>query len=375
MVKEAKSKQSTGLAGRLLAPLLLSLFSLALMFILLEIATRAIEARKAAAAGAAKGKSPARSWAIYDPDLGYRLRPNYNDINSYGLRDQEIQPKAGKFRILILGDSIPFYGDDIADTYPGRLEKLLGSDPELVECDVVNAGIKGYTNYQELVYLKKYGLALEPDLVGVSFCLNDLHKFLHTFEIKDGEIVAETYQFTTEAIGSVDSPLYRLARKSHFLVWLRSRLEIMQDLIEWKARDGFTFDYRPDFNTAWKDEPWKAIEEQLAEMKRVGERAGFRLFLIIFPFGDQLRRDYLARDYNYVTKPQRILKGICQRLGILALDLFNDLRRDVHLGPDRIHLTREGRALVAARIAEFLKVQQLIPSRSIAAGEKAGDRN
>jgi lysophospholipase L1-like esterase len=344
-------------AKKLLINLGLVLGALFLVFLILETGFRLMENHTRSA----HSKTAQETWAIYDDELGYRLRPNYQDFNGDGLRDHPISREKGSFRILILGDSIPFYGDSIEDTYVGYLERQLNIDSESPSVEVINAGIKGYTNYQELIYLKKYGLRFEPDLVGISFCLNDLHKFLHQFEVKDGKIIGDTYQFTQEAVQSVDNFLYRLARKSHFLVWLRYKLSVFEKIIEMRTRDGFSFDYRPDFNTAWKEEPWLDIENQLQEMILLGRKNNFRLFLVAFPFGEQMRKDYLARDYNYVIKPQLKLKAICEKLDIAFLDLFNELHKEKHLLPDQIHLTREGRMFVAKRIATFLEQEGFVP--------------
>jgi lysophospholipase L1-like esterase len=332
--------------------------TLLIVFTILEIGFR-ITSNSKKILKSANGKE---SWAIYDEDLGYRLRPHYGDCNSDGLRDDPISIEKKRFRILFLGDSITYYGDSISDTYVGRLESKLNADAEIVPTSVINAGIRGYTNYQELVYLKKYGLKYEADLVGVSFCLNDLHKFLHVFEFDEDKIVGNGYQFAREAVESSQGFFYRTAKKSQFLVWLRRRLSIFDAIIKYKREKGYTFDYRTDFNTAWKDDPWELIEEQLQEMVVLGEKHGFRVFLVAFPFGDQLREDYLKRDYQYVIKPQRRLKTICEKLNIAFLDLFNEFDLEKHLLDDNIHLTRQGRDMVAEKIAIFLKQKKLIPN-------------
>lgn len=292
-------------------------------------------------------------WAVYDPDLGYRLNPRYGDTNEHGLRDHPVRPKDGRFRILVLGDSVAYYGDTLDDTFVGHLRGSLAADHDLAGIDVLNAGIKGYTNYQELQFLKHYGVGLEPDLVGVSFVLNDLHTFLHQFRVEDGEIVGTGYDFSGEAVEEMN-PLYRLLRKSVFLVWLRHRMSILDDSVLLAATDGYSFEFRPDFRTAWLDEPWIAVEEQLREMKALGEDAGFGLFLVAFPFGDQYLARYLDADRSHVLKPQRKLREICERLSIPYLDLYPLLDPDLHLSEDKIHLTAEGRRHVGRLLADFL---------------------
>ena len=334
------------------AKLTLSIGSLVMIFAVLEVGFRFRAALAARGAGA--------GWAVYDEDLGYRLNPGFGDTNADGLRDRPVAPKAGRFRVLMLGDSVGYYGDDVDDTYVGRLRTRLAENPGLAPFDVLNAGIKGYTNYQELVFLEKYGVGFEPDLVGVGFVLNDLHRILHRFRVENGRIVGDTYDFTPEAQASVDSPLVRAARTSLFLVWLYRRLGTAAADLAYRIGGGFAFDQRLDLSTAWKDESWPAIESQLAAMKGLGVERGFGLFLVSFPFGEQYRADYLARDRRYVLKPQRRLQEICRRLEIPYLDLYGELE-PTHLESDGIHLTRSGRESAAEAIASFIEKQQLIP--------------
>lgn len=309
-------------------------------------------------------------WATYDSDIGYRLNPGFGDTNAHGLRDHEVRPKAGRFRLLMLGDSVGYYGDDVDDTYVGHLRRLIQKAHPPGSVDVLNAGIRGYTNYQELLFLKKYGLALEPDLVGVGFVLNDLHKVLHQFTVKNGRIVGETYDFTPEAVGTVDNWWYQTARKSRLLVWARRRLDTMVSSVEYSVEKGYAFDYRPDVNPAWKDSFWPVIESQLGEMRDLGSKNGFGLFVVVFPFGDQYREEYLARDREYVMKPQRMLREICKRLNVPYLDLYDSLA-PVHLDEDRVHLTKSGRVQAADAMASFLEGSRLLPVSPSTSAEEA----
>jgi lysophospholipase L1-like esterase len=339
-----------------LGNLLLLALSGAFVLAAAEIATRLLE--RAAAAKDLAGES----WAIYDPDLGYRPRPGYDGWNELGLRDEPLAKPKQRFRVLLLGDSVPFYGDTSADTFPGHLERALQANPALAPSEVVNAGVRGYTNYQETLFLEKYGVSAEPDLVGVAFVLNDLHEILHQFQLVNGEIVGQSYAFSSEAQQQVQSPVYRLLARSHFLVWLRRKLAVFDDLIELYAGDRFSFELRPDFGTAWQEAPWRDVEAQLARARDLGAQRGFRLFVVVFPFADQLRSDYLARDADFVRFPQRKLAELCGRLGVPLLDLFDELDAAQDFDPDRIHLTAAGRRRAGERIARFLADERLVPA-------------
>ena len=83
--------------------------------------------------------------------------------------------------------------------------------------------------------------------------------------------------------------------------------------------------------------------------------------MVIFPFADQYRPDYLAADRDYVLKPQRLAASLCRQLNIRCLDLYERLSpRDFEA--DGIHLTGDGRQRVAEQVAQFLKESGLIPA-------------
>lgn len=311
-------------------------------------------------------------WAIYDPDLGYRQNPRFGEFNSDGLRDHLIGPKDGQFRVLFLGDSIAVYGDTVDDTFVGHLRAALHKDPGYAAVEVIDAGIKGYTNYQEILYLKKYGLKFQPDLVGVEFCLNDLFKFLQAFRVENGHLVPGTYEFSSEAIKTThESWVRRLAKRSYLLVWLTEKLPVVAKLAEWRATRGFSFDYKVDVSTAWKDKPWEDIERQLGELVGLGQKNHFDVFLTVVPMAVQYRPDYLARDRDYVLKPQRRLKELCGRLKIPFYDLYPEMNATMFL-PDGMHLNSEGRRVVGQRLAEFLAQWKLLRRGGIGPSPPSG---
>lgn len=299
-------------------------------------------------------------WAMYDPELGYRNRPDWKDHNADGMRDRPRTDKTD-FRILMLGDSIGYYGDTVEQTYPNQLEAILNADRDVAPCDVLNASTRGYTNYQELLYLKRYAPVFEPDLVALGFCLNDVHKFLHTFAVVDGKIVDRTYQFTRDAERSVSGGgwLSRMASQSLFLSWLGRRTR--EAAIAMNLRAGYAFDARVDINTAWKDAGWPDVEDQISQMAALCRERAIRLCLIVFPHATQYRDKYLERDRDYVLSPQRRLRGICDRLKIPMLDLYPVLDESL-LERDGIHLKPDAIRIVAEQIAAFLKREQLVPA-------------
>jgi lysophospholipase L1-like esterase len=357
------------------AKLLLVAFGLLLALVSMELGLRIVQALQNPAQNEGWTAAQAKSreyWAIYDADLGYRQNPRFGGMNSDGLRDHEVDPKAGRFRVLFLGDSVAVYGDTVDDTLVGHLRATLHRDPAFAKVDVVNGGVKGYTNYQEVLFLKKFGVRFEPNLVGFEFCLNDLFKFLQSFQLENGHLVPGTYQFSTEAVSqSRDSLWRRVAKQSHLLVWLINTVPIARNAAEWRAHQGFSFDYRVDVRNAWQDEPWRDIERQLQEAIALGREHGFPLFMVSFPLAVQYDPDYLARDREYVLKPQRKLREICERLRIPFYDIYADLGPRDFIN-DGLHLTADGRRIAGERIAAFLERSGLLSSTAAGANSAIG---
>jgi hypothetical protein len=164
-----------------------------------------------------------------DRDLGFRLAPGVTGrgrvvTSSLGLRDREVplRKPSGVLRILALGDSFTYGMTERAATWPAQLETRLRQRFPGREIEVLNAGVPCYSTYQELAYLQRSLLQLDPDVVVLGFFVgNDFDDNIHgiTHTAKDGELV----------------PWWDLDEGSD------SRIPVPRDLT-------------PD--TLWEDEPW-----------------------------------------------------------------------------------------------------------------------
>ncbi len=161
-------------------------------------------------------KEPA--WFRYDADLGWDRRPNYSgeddcsitrtfDVD--GLVASETEKLSRKdttkrLRIAFLGDSSTYGAcaetDDTFVSVAGRL---------VPEVDVVNLGMNGYSSYQGYKALLKYGQRVRPDLIFVSFNIND-RRFVLDTDLADSDAF---YQRIARA-----DLFQRLADRSYF-VW------------------------------------------------------------------------------------------------------------------------------------------------------------
>lgn len=77
--------------------------------------------------------------------------------------------KQGSIRILILGDSFVFgQGVEYSSTFPKVLEDLINKGKTRKEFQVISCGVPGWTTYQELDFLNRNLLELNPDLIIIS---------------------------------------------------------------------------------------------------------------------------------------------------------------------------------------------------------------
>lgn len=122
-----------------------------------------------------------------DPILFWRQKSNIKakfqgkEIRTdwMGLRNKNISryKKIGTTRIICLGASPTFgWGVNYENTYPCQLERLLNQNAG-TDFEVINAGEIGYSSYQGLLFLKNEIAGLNPDIVTVSYVLNDIDKY------------------------------------------------------------------------------------------------------------------------------------------------------------------------------------------------------
>ncbi|MCB9795263.1 MAG: hypothetical protein H6741_21380 [Alphaproteobacteria bacterium] len=110
---------------------------------------------------------------VYVPRPGAAVQMDYGlaAFNQQGLREPgEVALQPDRPRVLVLGDSL-VWGELLAPeaTLPAQLDTALGP-----EVEVLNLGVTGYDTVQEAGWYRRRGRALQPDLVLLVFCLNDL---------------------------------------------------------------------------------------------------------------------------------------------------------------------------------------------------------
>lgn len=193
-----------------------------------------------------------------EPTLRYELTPDAHGYafqaeirnNSHGFRDREWTPRKGEaYRVAVLGDSIAFGSYMRAeDRFTDVLQTFLEEEPGR-RVEVMNFAVLGYDTLQEVVTLEQRGLPFDPDLVMVTYCINDLG------------VVSFNERYLHDA-PRVDSPLYRL-RLAQFL---RNKLEVLELVLRFRTANEerqFAADNASYIVPVGQDETLMALVEEL----------------------------------------------------------------------------------------------------------------
>jgi lysophospholipase L1-like esterase len=292
--------------------------------------------------GAAKMERP---WGIAsrhihressDPTLIYELVPGsscerdgvFVAINSAGFRDDEFpQTPPDGFRIVLVGDSVAWgYRVPMESAFPQVLERELrhlGSEP-FASGIVYNLAVDGYSTEQEIRLLETRGLALHPDLIIVSYVLNDP-------DVADGGL-ARYYGSRIE--------LLKLARLA---------LRTVHERI-----DGFPREYHHLIHARNRD-------RTIDQFRRLGEISRDRhvpILVALTPaFYFKPGKPYPWQDLH------DFIRGLCGANGLAFLDLRPAFegRDPAAYAFDMWHPTVKGHAVIAKAMVDTLRT--LVPSR------------
>lgn len=281
--------------------------------------------------------------------------------NSLGLRNREIIPKGkDQRRILFLGDSLIWTGGTSSGyLYTELIERRLNAvKAQSAEIQVINAGVPGYTTYQELEFLKAYGDEMQPDFLVLGFVLNDVYfKYLHKPTASSFLSTEPTVYLERFDTRSFPANLLANSYLAHLALYDGERI--------WKRlnhQPSFPFEQRVDFYLAWKPYGWANTRPLLAEMQAWAKQRGIPFIVIIFPVSDQVNDQYRKLDENYVLYPQSRIKGLCDELGIPYLDETDTIytHGGMTLYQDYLHFNAKGNDLIADTLTEYLQEKRLL---------------
>ena len=302
---------------------------------------------------------------LRDRELGWRHRPGAQGewagpvkINGKGLRGPEVpyaKPE-GEFRIIFLGDSVAFaLRTAYEEGFVARIEKTLDERPPTGRVATVNMSVSGYSPWQELILLERYGLKYKPDLVVQCFCLNDVTEKLNLLRFGGDRL---GFEAAMAATGPEWSGIFRLARRAR--VWFHLGADVRQAAGEMADRE--VWDLVDKHDSEFVRQAWSLTRDNMRKIVKLCRAHEVPLAVVCFPYAFQLDRE------GESDHPQRVLRRFCETEGVPFLDLLPAMRAHhrqvgerIPLFFDRNHPTSEGHAFVADHILAFFEREGLLP--------------
>lgn len=274
-------------------------------------------------------------WEVY----GFSYKKNFQGTrpgetirtNRYGYRapDFAVPKPKGVFRILCLGGSTTYEGQDDESTYPALLQKELRALFPGRQIEVMNCGVEGMNSRSNFLHVPEY-LELDPDLIisylGVNDSQNDVQIICH----------------------ATLSPWCDLLGRWTFL------------------RHNFEWPFWPS-NDLIRSRLQAVTITHLEGLRRIFARNGIRFALcsLAYVHYDDVsreKRDYVDTTCDFtgrlfaklVSLLNPEIKKYCEQNGLLYIPVCENIT-DPDWLIDSCHLSQEGIALKAHIIAESIK--------------------
>jgi hypothetical protein len=205
-------------------------------------------------------------------------------IGPEGFRTPPFKKEKEALRIVTIGDSFTF-GEGVKeeDTFPRLIEKETG-------IETVNIAMQGLnTTYERLVLTKS--MHLHPDLVIVGYVLNDTMPHQETIRLIDD----------TERVVNVPWPV-SLSRLGSF-----TYTRVSSFLQSKKTLESYHY---------WFKKGWPESRKELLAIKRLCDRKGSKLLVVLFPILYKI-------DENYpFSEPHEEILCFASENDISAIDLL-----------------------------------------------------
>ncbi len=211
--------------------------------------------------------------------------------------------------------------------------------------EVLNVGVQGYNTRDELISLEYRWLEFSPDIVLITFYLNDAYSDAAFLNMGQGMGI-----YVTKPKGmSQYSRLYDFVQHA-----FRSRLA-RKEIDEYYAQHYFT-EPRKYFSSPSADIDWRDCRAAIIRAKELSQERDFRVALVIFP---ELHR---LDDYPF-DAIHAVVSDHCRSLGMPVLDLMDEFRgmneRELWVHPSDHHPNVTAHKIAADAIDEFLRSQIL----------------
>jgi lysophospholipase L1-like esterase len=202
--------------------------------------------------------------------------------------------------------------------------------------EVLNLSVSGFDTVQEVEFLVVKGLAYEPDVVLIAYCLNDLMLASRELFLFEKEAEWEAYRAAADMV-------YRSAVfRSHLVRFV------------WHRAPHLAARLSAGPQQADRAQGIARTAEGFSRLRELSDRVGFRAIVVVFPFFRDFER------YPYVPL-HRSVTTEAKRHGLAVVDLFpfytaaSTEASDLCSPCCDLHPNENGHAITARAIAEYLR--------------------
>jgi lysophospholipase L1-like esterase len=294
-------------------------------------------------------------------------------ISEFGVRGPGPRPRQPNTRrLLLMGDSQTFgFGVLDHETYAVRLQELLAAAYPESDIQVVNAGVPGYGTVDHILWLRKHGQEVDPDLVVVQFLsVNDFkinRGSAHVRALLDsgaapaaGGALPKANQTTTLS-GRIVGAIHSLKRKSHVMTLISESLSYAG--MRLGLLGGVEAMWGEDFTASDSAQTRSLIALLAAEAKAMGIPVVF-----LYTTG---KAQVIAGDGSPL-RSAAVMASAASDAGVPWIDMTAELRKR----PDRqrLYFVRDGHWTAAGHRAVAEVLVQRLPSLGLMPPRTAGGR-
>ena len=352
-------------AAGLARKLLISLVSLAAIFLVAELIARAAEPGPMSLYDTDPYDRPLETFVLEDgstktlrvndhkPGFTGRWDGTWYEINSRGWRGAEFQPTFApeELRILAVGDSCTF-GKGVLEEqcWPRQLERMLQELHPERRVMVANLGVNGYgtPHYQRII---EKALDTKPHIVVLGYNVNDfpnitaqVDKVVYHNQKNLRARIPWQWRDTLSR-----TALYRLMRAAFYELKETRDLDRMER-ISVQATENFD----------QESERWRSEIEILHAIEERVRGAGAEMAIFLFPFENMVYLDEFSQG------PVESVRALCAEIQVPFIDVVAEFRerarqesppRDLFLFGDRYHPNPEGYLVVARAVVAAIQAQ------------------
>ena len=317
-------------------------------------------------------------------DVAYELTPGTSghgwdcevNVNSLGFRDREysLDKPPGTYRVVVLGDSVTFgHSVPIEESFTEQLEARVNARG----IEVLNLGLGGYDTINEAALLETTGTALDPDLVLVAYCVNDIRvwspNFRHIEQLSEPSVSGlRIVNLVRNAFeGGLDGARdERTDRESDFEARYAQRISTLEGDDELRLLMGELRDHLEA-----RDEPMTSGADRFVKfytrppyvgrirygfqwLARIGEEHGFDVVLVFLPY----HADLATREE--IDLVDRIVGHEARRAGLECMPLGRRRKWESFMTRGGVHPKARGHRILADVLARELSKRTDWPSEA-----------